>query len=61
MLRDDRGYGIWEEPIDGSTGRFLVESRPDEIENFRWSFDGRKLAVTRIHEDRDVALIRSTE
>ena len=58
-VRDDRGYGIWLEPFDGSPGKFLVQPGPDEIGSFQWSFDGKKLALTRIHEERDVALIRN--
>ncbi len=58
-LHDDRGYGIWVQPFDGSPGRFLVQPSPDWVGGFQWSFDGKKLAVLRIHEERDVALIRS--
>ena len=59
VVRDDRGYGIWIQPFDGSAGKFLIQPGPDWIGSFQWSFDGKKLAVTRVHRERDVALIRS--
>lgn len=60
-IRDEHGFAVLEQSFDGRSKRFLVQPNPDYIGNFRWSFDGKKFAVTRTHSERDVALIRSTE
>jgi eukaryotic-like serine/threonine-protein kinase len=57
----DHGYGIWQQPFDGSTGKFIIQPSADPITDFHWSFDGKKLALTRIHIEQDVALMRSAE
>lgn len=60
-IRDEHGFAILEQPFDGRPAKFFVEPNPDLIGNFRWSFDGHKFALTRVHAERDVALIRSTQ
>jgi len=47
--------------VDGSTGKFATNPERDTVTNFRWSFDGRKLAVIRGHSDDDVALLQRHE
>jgi Tol biopolymer transport system component len=56
---DDKGVGnVWLQPIDGSPGRPLTNFTSDRIVEFRWSPDGKSLAVTRSHGVSDVVLLR---
>jgi len=61
QVREARGFAIWAQPLDGSPGRPITSPQPDEIGNFHWSLDGNMLAVSRIHRERDVALIRNVQ
>jgi Tol biopolymer transport system component len=60
-VHEDRGYAIWMQPLDGSSGKFIISPQHDYIANFRWSLDGHRLAVARTHAERDVALIRDLQ
>ena len=60
-IHQDRGYTIWMQPLDGSSGKFIISPQLDYIANFRWSIDGHRLAVARTHAERDVALIRDLQ
>ena len=60
-VRGDQGWAIWLQPVDGSAGKFLAKPERGPILNFRWSFDGRKLAIVRYHPNDDVALLRDVE
>jgi serine/threonine protein kinase len=60
-IHDDRGYGIWMQPLDGSAGKFVIDPQSDVIDNFRWSLDGSKLAIVRSHSTSDLALIRDLQ
>lgn len=60
-VRADQGWGIWVQPLDGSGGKFLTNPERDPIVNFRWSLDGRNLAIIRHHSDDDVALLRDAQ
>jgi hypothetical protein len=48
---------IWPQPLDGSRGRPLSNFTSDRIAEFRWSSDGKSLAVTRSHNVSDVVLL----
>jgi eukaryotic-like serine/threonine-protein kinase len=52
------GFALWEQPLDGSSGKLLIAPDSGSITNFHWSFDGSKLAVIRDHSTDDVALLR---
>jgi eukaryotic-like serine/threonine-protein kinase len=55
----DKGVGnIWVQPLDGSAGRQITNFTADRIVEFRWSPDGKTLAVTRVHDVSDVVLLR---
>ena len=57
----ENGVGnIWTEPIDGSPGHRLSNFTSDRIRTFRFSPDGKSLAVARIHVISDVVLLRDT-
>lgn len=60
-VRENQGWAIWLQPVDGSAGKFVTNPGRDRIVNFRWSLDGRKLAIIRGHSDDDVALLRDVE
>ena len=60
-VHENQGWAIWLQPVDGSAGRLVAGPERDSIVNFRWSLDGRKLAIIRDHSDDDVALLRDVE
>jgi Tol biopolymer transport system component len=57
-VRNERGVALWAQPLDGFAGKFLNDPAPQSIVNFRWSFDGSKLAIIRHNSEDDVALLR---
>jgi len=49
---------IWMQPLDGSKGRKLTNFNDSEkIQDFRWSPDGKALALLRFHSVSDVILL----
>jgi eukaryotic-like serine/threonine-protein kinase len=60
-VHENGGYAVWQQPLDGSSGKLVTSLQSDYIANFRWSLDGRKLAIARTHGERDVALIRDVQ
>jgi serine/threonine protein kinase len=55
----DRGVdNIFVQPLDGSSGRQITNFASEHIAQFRWSPDGRTLAVARSHNTSDVVLLR---
>jgi eukaryotic-like serine/threonine-protein kinase len=55
----DKGVvNIWVQPLDGSPGRQITNFTADRIVAFRWSPDGKTLAVARMHDVSDVVLLR---
>ena len=59
---DDAGVdNIWMQPLDGSKGRKLTDFKDSErIQDFRWSPDGKVLALLRFHSVSDVILLHDT-
>jgi serine/threonine protein kinase len=52
---------IWMQPVDGSKGRKLTSFNDSErIQSFRWSSDGKSLAMLRFSSVSDVILLRDT-
>jgi len=49
---------LWLQPLDGSAGKQITDFQADEISDFQWSPDGRRLALARGHTDSDAVLIR---
>ncbi len=49
---------LWRQPLDGSTPVQITNFGSYTIGDFAWSLDGKKLAMTRSSEIRDVVLIR---
>ena len=59
---DEAGVdNIWMQPVDGSKGRKLTNFHDSErIQDFRWSPDGKALALLRFSSVSDVILLRDT-
>jgi eukaryotic-like serine/threonine-protein kinase len=55
----ERGIdNLWLQPLDGSPGRQITHFDSERIgDDFRWSPDGKELALIRGHVDSDVVLI----
>ncbi|MGB8784967.1 MAG: protein kinase domain-containing protein [Terriglobales bacterium] len=50
---------IWVQQLDGSAPRALTHFSSEEIRDFDWSPDGKRLAVVRGHTDSDVVLLHA--
>ncbi len=59
-VRENGVDNIWRQPLDGSAGKWETEFKSERIAQFRWSPDGRRLALVRGHTDSDVVLMRDT-
>ena len=58
-ISDNSVGNIWVQPLDGSSPRALTNFTSEEIRDFNWSADGKKLAAVRGHTDSDVVLLRA--
>jgi serine/threonine protein kinase/Tol biopolymer transport system component len=57
----DKAANLWRFPLDGSMPRPVTTFTSDQIMNYRWSRDGKMLAMSRGTESADVVLITSEE
>ena len=57
-IRENGAENLWLQPLDGSPGRQLTHFNFEKITDFRWSPDGKTLAVIREHDIADVVLLR---
>jgi len=57
VIEDNRGQSLWMQPLDGSSGYQITNSSFERIGDFRWSPDGRTLAVGYDHDASDVVLL----
>ncbi len=61
VIEDGGVDNIWMQPLDGSKGRKLTNFNDSEqIQDFRWSPDGKTLAILRFNSVSDVILLRDT-
>jgi eukaryotic-like serine/threonine-protein kinase len=60
-IRENDVDNLWEQPIDGAPGHQLTDFKTDQIRDFAWSPDGKKLVVERGHISSDVVLIRDVK
>jgi eukaryotic-like serine/threonine-protein kinase len=51
---------LWQQPIDGGPGRQITNFPAEQITNYRWSPDGKTIAMIRQHIDSDVVLLKDT-
>jgi eukaryotic-like serine/threonine-protein kinase len=58
IIRDQGVDNIFIQPLDGSPGHQTTNFTSDHIVQFRWSPDGKTLAVVRGHNTSDVVLLR---
>jgi eukaryotic-like serine/threonine-protein kinase len=58
LLLEEKGVdNIWIQPLDGSKGHTLTDFKSKFISDFRWSRDGKRLAVLRHSYAGDVVLL----
>jgi serine/threonine protein kinase/Tol biopolymer transport system component len=58
IVRDKGVDNVWTQPLDGSAGRQITNFTSENIAEFRWSPDGKTLAVARNHNISDVVLLQ---
>ena len=57
----DGASNLWRFPLDGSTPRPVTTFASEQISNYRWSRDGKTLALSRGTRSADVVLITSAD
>jgi len=60
-FRDQDVDNLWLQPLDGSPGKQSTNFKSEQIRDFHWSFDGRKLGMVRGHTDSDVVLLQESK
>ncbi len=60
-VRENGADNLWQQPLDGSSGKYLTSFKAEHIWDFHWSPDGSKLGMVRGHTDSDVVLIRDMQ
>jgi Tol biopolymer transport system component len=60
-VRENGVDNLWQQPLDGSAGKFLTSFKAEHIWDYHWSPDGSKLALVRGHTDSDVVLMRDMQ
>jgi len=56
-----RGIGnLWQQPLDGSPGQAITNFTSDLVAQFRYSPDGKTLAIKRTHTTSDIVVLRSS-
>ncbi|MFZ0818330.1 MAG: protein kinase [Candidatus Sulfotelmatobacter sp.] len=58
IVRDQGVDNIFAQPLDGSPGHQITNFTSEHIAEFRWSPDGKTLAVARAQNTSDVVLLR---
>ncbi len=58
IIRDQGVDNIFAQPLDGSPGHQVTNLTSDLISQFKWSPDGKTLAVSRAHNTSDVVLLQ---
>jgi serine/threonine protein kinase len=59
-IRESGVDNLWVQPIGGAQGKQVTSFAAEQIFAFRWSPDGKSLALLRGHTDSDVVLIRES-
>jgi Tol biopolymer transport system component len=49
---------LWKQPLDGTTGHALTNYSSDAISHFRFSPNGKTLAIRRVHTVSDIVLLQ---
>ncbi len=58
VIRNKGVDNIFVQPLDGSSGHQITNFASDHIAEFRWSPDGKTLAVAQTHNTSDVVLLQ---
>jgi WD40 repeat protein len=58
IVREKGVDNVWSRPADGSPGHQLTHYTSEKIAQFRWSPDGKTLAVVHTHDTSDVVLLQ---
>ena len=51
---------LWEQPLEGGPGHQITHFTSEQIWDFHWSPDGKKLGIVRGHSDSDVVVLRES-
>ncbi len=57
-VRQNGVDNLWQQPLDGRTGRQITNFDSDTIRIAQYSPDGKTLGVLRVHAESDVVLLR---
>jgi Tol biopolymer transport system component len=57
---DQGAWNLWMQPLDATPGHSITTFASERIGDFRWSPDGKALAVTREVDTSDVVLLRQS-
>jgi Tol biopolymer transport system component len=60
-IRENGVDNLWQQPLDGTTGKQLTSFNAERIWDYHWSPDGSKLALVRGHTDSDIVLLRDMQ
>lgn len=60
-VRENDAGNLWLQPLDGSAGKQVTNFKAELLRDFRWSFDGSKLALLRGHTESNVVVLREGE
>ena len=60
-IRENGVDNLWQQSLDGLTGKQLTSFKAERIWDYHWSPDGSKLAVVRGHNDSDIVLLRDMQ
>jgi serine/threonine protein kinase len=60
VIREKGTDNLWQQPLDGSSGRQITNFQGDTIQYHLFSPDGKTLGVMRTHIESDVVLLRDT-
>jgi len=59
-ISDNGVDNLLRQPLDGGKPQVITNFKSEQIADFHWSQDGKKLGLVRGHNDSDVVLIRET-
>ena len=60
VIAENGAGNVWVQPLDGSPGHQVTNFTSDQIVSFRFSPDGKMLAVARLHLVSDPVLLRDS-
>ena len=61
VVRESGVDNLWQQPLDGRSGKMLTAFKTEHIGHYHWSPDGSKLGLIRGHTDSDVVLMRNQQ